>query len=101
MKATEAIKDMRHLHFTACMNQRYHQRLSARWGIADKSVRILVGVLSVICLLFTVASRSDSIWEILAGFVAVVIALALNVVPTGERELHHNNLFTQWTDLRE
>ncbi len=90
------------VRFTAGFNQRYHQICEWRYGIADKSVRIAVGVLAIASLVAT-AMRGGWLADHSLGVsvIALIAAIILNVIPLGEREKFHGELFHRWTDLRK
>lgn len=94
------------ISFTAGMNQRYHQSRAQLWARMDRGFRIAVGLFSVAgASLAVVTATSDSIgWDaasILIAGLAAVVAIILNVLPFGDWERWHVDLFRRWTDLRE
>ena len=88
------------LKFTTGSNQRYHHCLEWWWGAIDKTVRIAVGVIAVLgfwTAFPNAATASAAFW---IGLIGVVIALFLNVIPLGDREKFHGEMFRRWSDLR-
>lgn len=69
--------------------------------MADKSVRILVGIFAVLGVIASSFSQPNSSVPLTVGFISVVIAIVLNVTPLGEREKFHAELFRGWSELRK
>jgi hypothetical protein len=88
------------LKFTCGMNMRYHHCLEWRWGMADKIVRIIVGVLAIFGLVYAVPDFLNPLSGLIIAVVSLVAAAVLNIVPVGDREKHHGELFRLWGDLR-
>jgi hypothetical protein len=86
--------------FTAGMNLRYHQALQWRWGAADKAVRIVVGILAVIGIFLAVAADKYPTEGIILAVASAVVAMILNIVPFGDLEKFHADLFRSWSDVR-
>lgn len=82
------------LSYTCGVNQRYHQTLEWYWGVAERGVRIVVGVLAVAGV-----SSGDN-WTTTIGYASLVAAIVLNIIPLGDREKFHAELFRAWSDLR-
>lgn len=106
MNTDTAYQRAHELDVKAGFNQRYHQIMAWRWGVADRAMRIAVGVISTIGLVFSVpfpSSGTPGPWE-WAGFAlaiaGAVFAVGLSVVPFDERERFYNGLFRDWTDVR-
>jgi hypothetical protein len=83
------------------INQLYHQRLEWRFGFADKALKIIVGVLAVAGAVLAVPGIPTS-WTWAAFIVAslsAVFAVALNIIPVGDKEKSHGEMFRLWSDL--
>lgn len=95
------------LSVQAGMNQRYHQAYATWWCIWDRLVKIVTAAAAVIGVMLSVATYGPqasvalSQAEIVLAIVTTIAAVALNVVPVGNWEQTHRDLFRQWTDLRE
>jgi hypothetical protein len=100
MTAPEYQYRLRTLITTCAMNQKYHHTLEWRYGMADKVIRIVVGVLAVVGLAAAFGGPDHHTADIWLAVVSLVAALALNIVPVGDREKHHGELFRLWSDLR-
>jgi hypothetical protein len=100
MDADQVAKQIHCLQYTSGINQRYHQRLEWWWGFADKVIRISVGVLAVFGLWASMngPGSADTAEALAVGSLA--LAVALNVIPSAEREKFHGELFHRWSDLR-
>lgn len=90
----------------AGMNQRYHQRRASLFAWWDKGFRASSCVSSAVAAaLVVVMAGTDN--KVVAGFsiaAAVIVAAIgalLNVLPFGDWEKSHVDLFRRWTDLRE
>jgi hypothetical protein len=88
------------LMFTCGMNQRYHQRLKLYWAILDRTIRIAVGVLAVLGLVFAIPGM-DNGWGLRVAILSLVVAIALNIVPVSDWEKAHAELFRAWSELRK
>ncbi len=97
----EKQRDLLHeLTYTCTMNQLYHQRFAHWWWRWDKAVKITVGLLAVIALVAVYLPESPGWWiEPLSAWLAAIAAIVLNVVPVGEWESRHSELFRAWSDL--
>ena len=98
--------DLLCLGITAGTNQRYHQARAHYWTWWNRGVQITVAVLAVIGVcLAVVVSLVESHWAdgfaIFFAILAVIAAIALNVLPLGDWAALHFDLFRRWTDLRE
>ena len=91
------------LIFHCDINQRYHQKTAWIWKACDRSAKILVAVMAVTALCLTIAHGESSVvrFEIASGCIAVLAAIALNVVPFGEYEKTSDEMFHSWSDLRK
>jgi hypothetical protein len=101
MTNSEYKRRLHELIYTCETNQRYHQRLEWRFGWADKSLKIVVGLLAFFgAVLAAPGLPSSWAWAgfIVAGFSAA-FAVALNVIPVGATEKTHGELFRLWSDL--
>jgi len=103
--------DLYELTFIASVNQRYHQLLRRRFTIAERSVRIVIGIIACISLALSIAagpwvpataasSVYISIPAIIASFFGLVAAFILNIVPIDKYERTHDTLFRRWTSLQ-
>ena len=101
MTNSEYRKRLHDLLFTCEMNQLYHQTLEWRYGLLDKALKIMVGVLAASGAVLAVPGQPAS-WS-WAGFIvaglSAAFAVALNVVPVGDREKAHGGMFRLWSDL--
>ncbi len=87
------------LKFVAGTNQRYHQRLEWWRGLADKCVRIAVGVLAVWGFYLGLkGSDYAGVAEIVA-VLSMMVAVVLNVIPTADREKFHGEMFRCWSGV--
>ncbi len=88
------------LKFTAGMNARYHQREEMYWGRWDRGIRIAVGILAVFGLVF--ATPSMDVWHLglATAIISLIAAAVLNILPVGDWEKRHGELFRLWSDLR-
>lgn len=87
--------------YIASFNQRYHTKMARFWAIADRSIRVVVGVLATISFGLTLASNSAVGVAVSVAFLSALAAILVNVVPFGEWEKTHRDLFRRWTDLRQ
>ena len=106
MTADEFQKKQYDLSVTAGMNQRYHQRRAGRFAWWDRGFRVGIGVLSAVSAGLAVAAANNSVSHVEGYSVAIAIVVAgigatLNVLPFGDWEKSHVDLFRRWTDLRE
>lgn len=91
---------------TAGMNQRYHQSRAHKWTWWNRGVQISVAVLAVIslCLAVAAALAETALLDglaILFSSLAVIAAIALNVLPLGDWVQQHLDLLRRWSDVRE
>jgi len=85
---------------TTGSNQRYHHLLEWWWGAIDKTVRIAVGVIAVLSFWAAFPNSTSPGAAFWIGLTGVVVALFLNVIPLGDREKFHGEMFRRWSDLR-
>ena len=90
----------------AGMNQRYHQARVGFWSRWDRVIRIVVALLAVAgftlaTMALVVETSSLDLSAVVVAGLAAFGAVVLNVVPLGNEELRHQDLFRRWTDLRE
>lgn len=85
------------------VNQRYHQKTAWIWKACDRTAKILVAVMAVAAFCLTIAHGGVAIrvLELIFGAVAVLAAIALNVIPFGEYEKTSDEMFHSWSDLRK
>lgn len=88
------------LEYACGVNQRYHKILEWRWGMGEKAVKVLMGVMAVCGLIVTMPDMASLRVEVAIGILSVISALALNVMPLGDREKFHGEMFRRWSDLR-
>src|SRR5712692_1310115 len=86
------------------MNQCYHQRTAAVLGRWDKGIRITIGILAVVGLVLAVPTLKISKIDVgttglVTAIVSLVAAVILNIVPVGDREKLHGELFRLWSEL--
>lgn len=101
MKSDDYCDRLHDFKITCGMNSRYHHTLQRRWGVADKSVRIAVGFLSVAGLVTTLPGGGVTDPSVWFAILSVIAAVALNVLPLSEWEQKHADLFRRWTELRK
>jgi hypothetical protein len=99
MTGADLKRSLYELKFTAGFNVRYHHRLEAFYGRWDKAIRIAVGVLAVPGLLLAV--KDEPPFGVIVAIVAMAAAVVLNIIPVGDWEKRHGELFRLWSDLRE
>lgn len=88
------------LSHTCVMNHRYHQAYELYWGRWDKSVKAILAILTVIGLVLSVP-QIDLPWTDLWFAIAIAfIAFFMNIVPVGDWEKEHGEMFRLWSDLR-
>ena len=97
MTKQHLFKDLQLLSFTAGMNQRYHQDDAQRWARLDRGVRILVGLLTTL----GVALLPFPVWSAAMTIGAAIAAVVSAVVPVGDWNRVHLDLFRRWSDLRQ
>ncbi len=101
MTNSEYQKRLYELTHTCEMNQLYHQILEWRFGFADKTLKIIVGILAVAGAVLAVPGLQAT-WAWTGFYVAglsAAFAVALNVIPVGDKEKTHGELFRLWSDL--
>jgi hypothetical protein len=84
------------LDMTASLNDHYYHCLAVAFAIADRLVRIAVGVVGVIA--FAYSGNQDLSWGI--GLAMLIVAVILNATPLHAWETHCRTLQTKWSDLR-
>ena len=95
----EKYRDKLHnLTFTAGMNCRYHQILEFRWSVWDKLIRVAIVVLALADVLLS--ALEVHYWALGVAVAAGLIAIVLNIIPFGDWEKQHGELFRLWNDLR-
>ena len=101
MTAQEYREKLHELIVTCGFNTRYHQVLAQRWKRWDRNIRILVGALAAFGLLFSVPGfECHPWWGLVTAFLSLIAAVALNILPVGDWEKAHGELFRLWVDLR-
>jgi hypothetical protein len=89
------------LLFTCGMNQRYHQHLQHQWACWDRGIRIAVGIIAVIALIVAIPHAASESVGLAVATIALALAFILNVLPVGEWDKLHAELFHLWSDLRK
>lgn len=98
MKVSELEDKLYFLEYTTRLNQRYHQARERMWAILERGTRMIVGFLAG---LGVVTCFIGPEWaSVLVAILALLAAIALNVLPFGDREKASGELFRRWTDLR-
>jgi hypothetical protein len=100
MTVGEGRKHLWEINFISGFNQRYHHRLEWWWGMADKIVRIAVGILAVLGFWTVFPNSASSDTEFCIALAGVIAALVLNVIPLGDREKFHGEMFRRWSAVR-
>jgi hypothetical protein len=85
---------------TCSVNQRFHQKMSWRWGLADKAVKIIVALVAIAALITALGGKYWETWSIGFTVIAAIAAVILNVVPFGEHEKFYHEMFHLWSHLR-
>ncbi len=85
---------------TCGINQRYHHRLSWWFGFFDKLTKISIGAVAIAALVATLLGTDWHDVEVQFAIAAAILAIAINVLPFGEREKVYDELFRCWSDLR-
>jgi len=98
MTNDQLLDDLHAIQYTACINQRYNQRLASHRDVWDRIIKIAVGVASVAGLVLTFTGPNAA--EIAIGVVSLIAAITLNIVPVSDWAQHYRMLFAHWTDLR-
>lgn len=101
MEVEEFEKLVRCAKYTSGFNQRYHQICEWRWGVADKAIRVAVGVFAVFGFWLGMKGAEYAVHAEVIAVLSLAVAFALNVIPTGEREKYHAEQFHRWSDLRK
>src|ERR1700737_3267496 len=86
---------------TAGKSSRYHQKMEWRYAIADRSVKLLVGILAVFGLVFSVPGVDYPRTGFAIAIVSLVAAVALNIILVGERQSFHAHMLKAWWNVRK
>lgn len=98
---TEEAKDLTwELVMTCDINQRYHQRLTWRWKVADKAAKIAVALTASLAFAAAFFDHDLKTLERWLAALALVVAVLLNVTPFGEYEKFYERMFLGWSKLR-
>jgi hypothetical protein len=100
MQKSEYCQRLRQIMYTCAVNQRYHHILEWRWGAGDKAIRIIVGIFAILGAVLAVPKLDAPCWGFIVALLSVVAAAVLNIVPVGDREKFHGEMFRLWGDLR-
>jgi hypothetical protein len=100
MTDTEYERRLRAVRYTCAVNQRYHQILEWRSGFADRTIRILVGVLAITGAIFAVPQLNYPWLGFWVAVASAIFATVLNIVPVGEWQKFHTQMFQRWSDLQ-
>lgn len=82
------------------MNHTYHQAYESFWGKWDKGVKAAVCILTVIGLVLAVPGIDMPWTGLWMAIVSACAAFVLNIVPIGDWEKEHGEMFRLWSDLR-
>lgn len=94
------------LHYTSCLNLRYHQVKAAKNQKMQMVLLIASGVLGVFVMLVSTAGSvvgASSLWNGAAfflGFGSVALAYVTAVLPYQKNSVDHQFMFRRWNDLR-
>jgi hypothetical protein len=98
-------KELQHryylLNVTCGINQRYHNLLQWRFSWLDRILKIAVGFLATFGLILACPGMDWPPLGLVVAFISLVVAIALNVIPVGEWDKRHLDLFRQWSTLRK
>ncbi len=89
------------------MNQNYHRRLRQRWEGRNRRLKVTIAGLAVISLLATALqlvpsfATSTQVVSIIAAVASVGAAIWLNVKDYSLPAAHHEELYRQWSLLKE
>jgi hypothetical protein len=100
MTNSEYYQRLRAVRYTCSVNQRYHQILEWRRGFADRAIRILVGILAITGAIFAVPQMDRPWLGFWVAVVSAVFATVLNIVPVGDWQKFHAQMFQRWSDLQ-
>lgn len=106
MNRKDCIGKFNYLSFTSAMCVRYHQQKWTFFSHKDKNIRILVGVIALVGVVFsllgvTLTNLTINILSATISVLALALAIALNVSSALKSEVFHRDLFRRWSDLRE
>ncbi len=99
MDANDVDTAIHELKMIAGINQRYHQKLAFLWGLVDKGIKISVGLVAVWGVALSTAGPAHAGLAMTVGWISLGIAVALNVIPTGDYVKDNTDLFRRWSDL--
>lgn len=100
MEKLECVAKLYDLKYTAGMNTRYHHQMMWWLGAADKLLRIIIGVVAVVGIFLAIKAEAYPNAGIWLAVISAVLAFILNVVPLGDWEKSHVDLFRSWSDIR-
>ncbi len=92
MNKTQFRQAVNDLVFQASMSMRYCSTLGWRFDAADRAIRVAVGLVAAIGVVW-----SGTIW---INLTALVLAIALNIIPTGTFARFYSDLLRRWSDIR-
>jgi hypothetical protein len=85
------------LKVAAGMSLRYHKHCEEWYGWWDKAIRITVAVLAAIGLILAI--RDYFPIGIIVAVISLVATMVLNIVPVGDKEKQHAELYQLWNEL--
>ncbi len=95
---SECLGSLEKMNYRCAVNLRYHQTVQWRWGRADQLVRLFVALFAIWDLYcFLKKDEQYGFWAVIGS---LLLALLLNIVPFGERELFYGRLFKGWSDIK-
>jgi hypothetical protein len=89
--------------YVAHMNKLYHQIMSWRYGVLDRTIRVLVGILAIGSFTASLLAYPNAPFPIgaanalLLSFASMSAAIVLNVVPVGDFYKRSNESYRSWT----
>src|ERR1043165_8038616 len=81
------------------INQRYNQQPASRCGTWDKGAKIAVAITAAIAFAAVFLNEHWKALEGIIAFIALAMAIVLNVLPFGEYQKTHDHLFLGWSHL--
>jgi hypothetical protein len=82
------------------MNHRYHQAYATFWRAWDRCIKIVVVIMTVVSLVMSVPGF-DYPWTALwLAVISSVAAFAMNIIPVGDWDKEHSEMYRLWSDLR-
>jgi len=101
MQRSELKQQIDRVIWTARINQRYYQIIAWRHAMIDRSIRLLVGFLSLTSIPFSMEhSPTFGWWPLGVSLAGAIFAVTLIVLPVGEWEKFNTSLYQRWSLLR-